>query len=95
MILSTFTDSTRMAEFLSATNLTTASSNSVEISLHMAKLARHFGGDLIQTNFSNYQYIVKTDTPSTIVTTSTLVTSIGSTGHLPVGDVNFYVFGDL
>ena len=91
MILSTFTDSTRMAEFLSATNLTTDSSNSVEISLHMAKLARHFGGELTQTDFSNYQYIVKTDSPSTIVTTSTLVTSIGSTGHLPVGDVNFYV----
>jgi cerevisin len=91
MILSTFADPEKMTKFLSASGLTTSSSTSVEIDLHMTALARYFDATLEQTDFSNYQYIVKVADPATLTTTSTVVTSQGTAGHLPVGTANFYV----
>lgn len=91
MILSTFADPVKMTKFLTASGLTTSSTTSVEIGLHMAALARHFDATLEQTDFSTYQYIVKVEDPATLATTATVVTSQGTEGHLPVGSANFYV----
>ena len=91
MILSTFADPAKLASFLTASGLTTSSTTSVEIGLHMTALARHFDASLEQTDFSTYQYIVKVEDPTTIATTATVVSSIGTNGHLPVGSANFYV----
>lgn len=91
MILSTFADPDKLASFLTAAGLTTSSTTSVEIDLHMTALARHFDATLEQTDFENYQYIVKVEDPTSIATTSTVVSNVGTNGHLPVGTANFYV----
>ena len=91
MILSTFTDAEKMTKFLSASGLTTSSSTSVEIGLHMTALARYFDATLEQTDFSNCQYIVKVADPASLTTTSTVVTSQGTSGQLSVGLTSFYV----
>jgi hypothetical protein len=91
MILSTFADPAKMASFLTAAGLTTSSTTSVEIDLHMTALARYFDATLEQTDFSTYRYIVKVSDPATIATTATIVNTIGTNGHIAVGTNNFYV----
>jgi hypothetical protein len=91
MILSTFADPAKMASFLTAAGLTTSSTTSVEIGLHMTALARYFEATLEQTDFSTYRYIVKVSDPATIATTATVVNTIGTEGHIAVGTENFYV----
>jgi subtilisin family serine protease len=91
MILSTFADPAKMASFLTAAGLTTSSTTSVEIGLHMTALARYFEATLEQTDFSTCRYIVKVSNPATIATTATVVNTIGTEGHIAVGTENFYV----
>jgi hypothetical protein len=91
MILSTFADPAKMASFLTAAGLTTSSTTSVEIGLHMTALARYFEATLEQTDFSAHRYIVKVLDPATIATTATVVNTIGTEGHIAVGAENFYV----
>jgi hypothetical protein len=91
MILSTFADPDKMASFLTASGLTTSSTTSVEIDIHMTALARYFNATLEQTDFSTYRYIVKVTDPATIATTATVVNTIGTAGHIAVGTENFYV----
>ena len=91
MILSTFADPAKMASFLTAAGLTTSSTTSVEIGLHMTALARYFEATLEQTDFLTHRYIVKVLDPATIATTATVVNTIGTEGHIAVGAENFYV----
>lgn len=91
MILATFADPAKLASFLTAAGLTTSSTTTVDIGLHMTALARSFDASLEQTDFSTYQYIVKVEDPSTLATTSTVVNTIGTNGYIPVGTENFYV----
>ena len=91
MIISTFTNTNQLTKFLSATNLTTSSTSTVEIELYMVSLARVFEGTVEQIDYPTYRYIVKTNNPATIITTATVIDSTGENGRLSVGDENYYV----
>ena len=91
MLLSTFTSTNQLTKFLKATNLTTTSETSVEIRLPMVSLARLFEGSVEQIDYSTSRYIVKTNNPSSIVTTSTIVDSSGDSGRFSIGDQYYFV----